>query len=277
MNSPLNDVERLSLPPRVLGADPPAWTDGDRRGKVKTDDDSWLDESLRDVGTPRDTTEGSPRDVGDEGERLRIRIDENACENCGHTTVRDHHQGCAAPIVYVGGEWQCGDCGIRASTSTSCSNCGESVDRKPEPVPIDLSLPFEGTDVERAIHRETNRRRDAHGEDGLAYSEHLAAIALRHSRAMAQVEFFDHTAPDGSEAIDRYCEFGHDASRCGENLALVYPDRSDSVTDAARAVVDSWMDSPGHRKALLKGAFEKEGIGVHLDPSGALYATQNFY
>ena len=276
MNSPLDD-ERLLLPPGVLSADPPNCTDSDRREKVKANDDSWLDESLRDFGTPADANEGAPQDVGDDDERLRIRITESACENCGHTTVRDRHQGCAAPIVYVGGECQCGDCGIGAPTAVPCSNCGASVDRQPEPVPIDLTLSFEGTDVERAIHRETNRRRDAHGEDALAYSEHLAVIALWHSRAMAQVKFFDHTAPDGTEPIDRYRKFGHDASRCGENLALVYPDRSDSVTDAAQAVVDSWMDSPGHREALLKGMFEKEGIGVHLDPSGGLYATQNFY
>lgn len=41
-------------------------------------------------------------------------------------------------------------------------------------------------------------------------------------------------------------------------------------------MVDSWMNSPGHRANILNPDYDRAGIGVAVDAEEAVYATQNF-
>jgi len=36
------------------------------------------------------------------------------------------------------------------------------------------------------------------------------------------------------------------------------------------------MDSPGHREALLKERFTRQGVGVVVGPDGGVWVTQTF-
>lgn len=76
---------------------------------------------------------------------------------------------------------------------------------------------------------------------------------------------FSHTRPDGSAF---YTAVDLDYRTCGENIAMGYP--------TPEAVVDGWMNSPGHRANILNGDFEGIGIGVS-EKDGTLYWVQIFW
>jgi len=269
-------IKRAETASAVRGYDLPDWADAPDDDRPDTDD-TWQNDAISDLGTPpvKHDDASSVDDSGGPFHRLEIcRVE---CSYCDTTTLRRHHEGCDAPIVRLGDEWQCGECGIEIPPPRRCHHCGAPVTRTATEVPADLRLEARPADIERAIHAETNDRRTSHGLNPLAYSDHLQAIALQHSRDMAQRDFFSHATPGGDEAIDRYRRFDHADQSCGENLARVYPDCSASPEAAAREVVDGWMESPGHRENLLRERFEREGIGVYLEGDGAVYATQNFY
>ncbi|WP_415383047.1 CAP domain-containing protein [Halosimplex sp. TS25] len=249
-------------------------TDSEDRGD---DGSSWIDgvlekEAWTDV---EGGTIQNPKAA--QGPRLTVPIARTQCVSCGSTAVRGRHPGCDAPIIYISDEWRCSLCGDRAPPDATCPNCGSSVERNPIDVPLDFTPTASPEAIERAIHEATNKRRADHGRQTLDYSHHLSAIAVQHSRDMAERDFFDHTSPDGHEAKDRYRKFGHDTRSVGENIALENPDLTASPEEVARSIVDGWMNSDGHRENLLRESFRAEGIGVHLDPNGAVYATQNFY
>ncbi|MEZ3118140.1 CAP domain-containing protein [Halobaculum sp. MBLA0147] len=65
----------------------------------------------------------------------------------------------------------------------------------------------------------------------------------------------------GTATLDSTLE----STRAGENLAVKRyvprPVGTDEET-AATAVVDGWLESPGHRDNLLEPSFEREAIGV---------------
>lgn len=274
-NEPI-PTERPQPDSSVRGYDLPDWADtaDDER---PDSEDTWRDDAVADLGTPPVEHDGPSGTEDSEGHLYQLSVCRVECSYCETTTLRRHHEGCDAPIVRLGGEWQCGACGIEIPPPRHCHDCGGPVTRTATAVPVDLCLEARPAAIERAVHAETNHRRANHGLAPLAYSDHLQAIALQHSRDMAQRDFFDHATPDGDEAVDRYRQFGHDERSCGENLARVYPDRAASPEAAAREVVGEWMDSPGHRENLLEERFEREGIGIYLGDGGAIYATQNFY
>ncbi|WP_436931290.1 CAP domain-containing protein [Halosimplex halobium] len=163
----------------------------------------------------------------------------------------------------------------------------------------DASDDIDTTLIERTIHDRVNEIRRDRDRPTLAYGEGLAEIATYYSRRIATEEFFAHTGPDGQTLLDRYERFGHDCRvdtggqryvTGGENLAYTYADTpveteggvvsSDgNETRIARGIVEGWMNSPGHRENRLRPYWNREGVGVVLDPENGktqVVATQNF-
>lgn len=248
--------------------------------------DNWRDE-IRDTpskhqgaSAPRqkESTHQSQSDVVEETSRPTIVINRYECSQCGALSSPGFHDDstCNAPIIYSAGQWRCADCGASTEIQQTCFDCGASINNPRTKVPLDLSLRADPSVIEQAIHAATNRRRSDHGLETLAYSPHLSAVALQHSRDMARRDFFDHESPDGDGPADRYREFGHDARVSGENIALTYHPLNDSPEEVGRSVVDDWMDSQGHRENILRTQFDAEGIGVFIDSDSAVYSTQNF-
>lgn len=123
----------------------------------------------------------------------------------------------------------------------------------------------------------------------------LDVIALEHSKDMAHRGFFDHTNPDGEDPADRADRHHYDQSRTlpdgtsfygiGENIVKIPVEkdvygfgeiRNDDPYEIAQVAIESFMDSPPHKEALLLPAHEKIGIGVAFDGE-YYYATQNFF
>ncbi|MFH8975354.1 CAP domain-containing protein [Streptomyces sp. NPDC017890] len=111
-----------------------------------------------------------------------------------------------------------------------------------------------------------NDERAKVGCSPVAANSALRELAEDFSAAMAQQGFFDHTDPSGATPWDR-AEAAGIGNLGGENIARGQAD--------AQAVMDAWMDSPGHRANILNCDFQTLGVGVHFG-SGGPWWTQNF-
>lgn len=98
-----------------------------------------------------------------------------------------------------------------------------------------------------------NSERTKVGCGALTANDKLVAAARGHSQDMADNDFFDHTGSNGSSPGDRIEAQGYNWSWWGENIAAGY------TTPAA--VMDGWMNSPGHRDNILNCNFTEIGIG----------------
>ncbi|MFF7091100.1 sigma-70 family RNA polymerase sigma factor [Streptomyces rubradiris] len=112
-----------------------------------------------------------------------------------------------------------------------------------------------------------NEERAAAGCGPVTEDPQLDRAAQGHSDDMAARGFFDHTNPDGAGPGERVTAAGYRWSTYGENIAR--------GQQTPRAVMDSWMHSPGHRANILNCSFKNIGVGVH-NGSGGPWWTQNF-
>lgn len=126
------------------------------------------------------------------------------------------------------------------------------------------------TDDERTVWTLTNQERADNGLPGLSLNGDLVESARAHSADMATQDYFDHTGLDGSSPGDRIAATGYEASSWGENIAAGY--------GTPQAVVEGWMNSPGHRANILGDNYCDIGVG-YADGEGSTYGTywtQNF-
>ncbi|MFD6315892.1 CAP domain-containing protein, partial [Streptomyces nigra] len=112
-----------------------------------------------------------------------------------------------------------------------------------------------------------NKERATAGCGPLAEDSLLDKSAQAHSADMAARDFFDHTNPDGADPGQRITAAGYRWSTYGENIAM--------GQQTPEAVMESWMNSPGHRANILNCSFKDIGVGVHEGPGGPWW-TQNF-
>ncbi|AKN73252.1 RNA polymerase [Streptomyces sp. PBH53] len=112
-----------------------------------------------------------------------------------------------------------------------------------------------------------NKERAAAGCGPVTEDPQLDRAAQGHSDDMAARGFFDHTDPDGDGPGERITAAGYRWSTYGENIA--------KGQQTPQAVMDSWMNSPGHRANILNCSFKNIGVGVH-DGAGGPWWTQAF-
>ncbi|MFE6338939.1 CAP domain-containing protein [Streptomyces sp. NPDC057798] len=116
------------------------------------------------------------------------------------------------------------------------------------------------------VLRLVNEERAKAGCNAVAANSALADLAAAFSEDMDKRGFFDHTDPDGASPWDRAKKAGI-TGLGGENIARGQAD--------AAAVMDAWMNSPGHKANILNCDFKTLGVGVHIAPGGPWW-TQNF-
>lgn len=112
-----------------------------------------------------------------------------------------------------------------------------------------------------------NKERASAGCSPLTSNAKLTKAADDYSDVMADSGVMSHTGPDGSTMASRVEAAGYAWSTLGENIAQ-------GQSDAA-AVMDAWMNSPGHRANILNCSFKEIGIGVHFGDGGPWW-TQDF-
>ncbi|MFF3329972.1 CAP domain-containing protein [Streptomyces sp. NPDC002888] len=120
--------------------------------------------------------------------------------------------------------------------------------------------------AETEVLRLVNEERAKVGCSAVAANSALTKLATNFSDDMAARGFFDHTDPDGASPWDRAAKAGI-TDLGGENIARGQAD--------AAAVMEAWMNSPGHRANILNCDFKTLGVGVHYG-SGGPWWTQDF-
>ncbi|WP_329349286.1 CAP domain-containing protein [Streptomyces sp. NBC_01261] len=120
--------------------------------------------------------------------------------------------------------------------------------------------------AEAAVLKLVNEQRALVGCSPVAANSSLTTLAENFSQQMADQDFFDHTDPSGATPWDRAEKLGI-TNLGGENIARGQAD--------AAAVMDAWMNSPGHKANILNCDFKTLGVGVHFGTGGPWW-TQDF-
>jgi uncharacterized protein YkwD len=132
-----------------------------------------------------------------------------------------------------------------------------------------------------AIFYATNIERAKHNRPLFKPSMVLYKAAFIHSKDMAERNFFSHTSPIAGRSTpsDRVKLYGQWIRTVGENIAYTFGIQYRAGTSVssfanipphsywsfALSVVDSWMNSPGHRRNILNAAFGRLGAAGYLE------------
>ncbi|MFJ5537942.1 CAP domain-containing protein [Vreelandella titanicae] len=100
--------------------------------------------------------------------------------------------------------------------------------------------------------------------ESLAWSCKLEAAAKSHSQDMAENDYFSHTDPEGADIEQRVGNQDYVWQAVGENIA--------AGLISVSAVVEGWLDSPGHCRNIMNDAFTEMGMAKAED-SEARYST----
>lgn len=113
-----------------------------------------------------------------------------------------------------------------------------------------------GTDVitADAIVLEMNRHRAEAGLEPLSLEPRMTLAAEDRMRDMEELAYWSHRSPDGMSPFIWLKSRGYQFSFAGENLAAGF--------DTTRVLVDSWMESRGHRANILSPNFRECGIAT---------------
>lgn len=105
--------------------------------------------------------------------------------------------------------------------------------------------------IEARIIERTNAQRVRHGLRPLMVDRRLLRSARRHAAWMTNSRSMTHTTQP-----------------VGENIAM--GQRSSSE------VVNTWMNSSGHRANILNAGYTKIGVAAYATPEGTIYWCQQF-
>ncbi len=172
--------------------------------------------------------------------------------------------------------------------------------------PDDIDLPL----MHAAVLYRTNKERAQRGLEPLSWKLNLETAAYHHSRVMREHGFFSHTSRVGGrrQPEDRARLAGIENPKIAENIAtgflIQYEPRRPvrflgpgkfrysnkksgfieyhTYLSLADALVQQWMNSPGHRANILSSKAYEIGIGISpfyktsFNQMPSFYATQNF-
>lgn len=141
-------------------------------------------------------------------------------------------------------------------TSTDDSGTGESDSQKSEETTSEM------TQAE-AVLKLVNAERSKAGLQPLTLSEKLTNIAYTKAKDMADKGYFSHESPTYGSPFDMLKQFGVSYSYAGENIA--------AGQKTAEEVMNSWMNSSGHKANILNKNYTQLGVGFYR---GGEYGTE---
>lgn len=113
-----------------------------------------------------------------------------------------------------------------------------------------------------------NQQRAKVGLPALKDNWQLARVARYKSEDMRDKNYFSHTSPSYGSPFDMIKNFGIKYMAAGENIAMGQP--------TSASVMNSWMNSAGHKANILSKSFTEIGVGVAKGKNGTLYWTEQF-
>lgn len=139
---------------------------------------------------------------------------------------------------------------------------GQSTEEDNAGAGTDTAERADATKQAKEVLELVNKERAKVGAKPLTLSSSLTNIATIKAKDMSDKGYFDHTSPTYGSPFDMLKRFGVQYSAAGENIAAGQKD--------ANEVMDSWMNSSGHRANILKAEYEQIGIGY---VEGGQYGT----
>ena len=133
------------------------------------------------------------------------------------------------------------------------------------------STPSTSSDIkalESEVIRLVNVERAKAGVPALTENNELDRIARIKSNDFIEKNYFAHTSPTYGTPFDMLKSFGVTFTAAGENIA--------SGQGTAAQVMNTWMNSPGHKANILNSTYNQIGVGAARDNKGTLYWTQLF-
>ncbi len=118
---------------------------------------------------------------------------------------------------------------------------------------------------EKQVVTLVNKERQKNGLPALTINAKLSQMARIKSQDMHDHKYFSHTSPTYGSPFDMMETFGISYMAAGENIAMGF--------ETPEAVVEAWMNSPGHRTNILNVNFTQIGVGYVKDGH---YWTQDF-
>lgn len=146
---------------------------------------------------------------------------------------------------------------------------------------IDISL------LENSVIYLSNQYRLEKGKHVVNYNKQLNHAAYIHSKQMVLHDFFDHINPYEKQFrdLDNRANFVHynDYQTLSENIIYGYIDLKNVGTykDLAKYIVNSFIESKGHRDNLLANDVDEIGCGIAFEQKTRngywyFYFTQDF-
>jgi uncharacterized YkwD family protein/spore coat assembly protein SafA len=122
--------------------------------------------------------------------------------------------------------------------------------------------------IENQVIQLTNQERAKNGLKPLIADWELSRVARYKSNDMRDKNYFSHTSPTYGDPFTMIKKFGIAYRTAGENIA--------AGQTSPQAVVQSWMNSPGHRQNILSKSYTHIGVGYAKGGSMHHYWTQQF-
>jgi len=115
----------------------------------------------------------------------------------------------------------------------------------------------------------TNNERTKMGLVPLTLDPKLTEIARLHSADMSEQNYFSHNNLEGETPKQRATKAGYTATVIAQNISSGY--------SAPELVLQSWMNSPGHR-GLILGKYTRIGVGgvIKADCKGTPVWTEMY-
>lgn len=133
----------------------------------------------------------------------------------------------------------------------------------PEPDLNDDEWSLVQAGMEQQIFDISNVFRNRFNKTIFEWEQTVSDVAFLHSKDMHDNQYFSHISQNGDGLIERLETTDLFYHLAGENIAAQYPD--------APSAVEGWLNSEGHREALLADDYTHLGVGVYR-----FYYTQNF-
>lgn len=109
--------------------------------------------------------------------------------------------------------------------------------------------------TQRGVIEWTNIARERYGLPPLRENTKLNLSAKLKAEDMFEKQYFSHYSPEGIGVEDLVKSVEYEFIAIGENLAL-----GNFLND--EALVEGWMESPGHRENILSANFQEIGVAV---------------
>lgn len=121
---------------------------------------------------------------------------------------------------------------------------------------------------ENEVIRLVNIEREKAGLDPVASAPTLSQMAVTRALEINTLETYSHTRPDGRIAYTIFDDFETELEFCGENISM--------GRQTPEAVVESWMNSEGHKRNILRENAKYLGVGTAIGPHNWVCWVQLF-